>query len=43
MYLATYQEGQGWKGSMRAYGPIDMLPSAQALNYGQAIFEGLKA
>jgi branched-chain amino acid aminotransferase len=25
------------------YGPLSILPSAQVLNYGQAIFEGMKA
>lgn len=28
---------------MQPYGPISLLPSAQVLNYGQAIFEGMKA
>eukprot|EP00951_Prasinocladus_malaysianus_P031792 scaffold306687_cov49-Prasinocladus_malaysianus.AAC.1 len=43
MYVATWTEAQGWQGTLKPYGPLDMLPSAQVLNYGQSIFEGMKA
>ena len=44
MYIATWTAEKGWDaGSLQPYGPIPMLPSAQVLNYGQAIFEGMKA
>lgn len=44
MYVATWTEETGWQeGGLRPYGPLELLPSAQALNYGQAIFEGMKA
>lgn len=33
-----------WKvGGLEPYGPLQLYPSAQALNYGQAVFEGMKA
>ena len=28
---------------IHAYGPIEVIPSALALHYGQSVFEGLKA
>lgn len=48
MFVATWREGadgQGaWsEGELRPYGPLEIMPSAQVLNYGQALFEGLKA
>mmetsp|Transcript_12485 Transcript_12485/g.26921 ORF Transcript_12485/g.26921 Transcript_12485/m.26921 type:complete len:391 (-) Transcript_12485:1463-2635(-) len=44
MYVANWTPEHGWdKGSLMPYGPISMMPSAQVLNYGQAIFEGMKA
>lgn len=42
-FLATYDsEEAGWRGGKQPYGPLSLLPSSQALNYGQSIFEGLK-
>jgi len=42
-FLATYDsEEAGWRGGTQPYGPLSLLPSSQALNYGQSIFEGLK-
>lgn len=41
-YVATWTAEEGWKGSLRPYGPLELLPSAQVLNYGQSIFEGMK-
>ena len=45
MYLATYDvSGDGtWSGGLQDYGPLEIYPSAQVLNYGQSIFEGMKA
>eukprot|EP00798_Chlamydomonas_sp_ICE-L_P016634 gene16634-22882_t len=44
MYISTWTEGTGWdKGSLRPYGPLQLLPSAQVMNYGQGLFEGMKA
>lgn len=44
MYTATWTAENGWtQGQLQPYGPIQMMPSAQVLNYGQAIFEGMKA
>eukprot|EP00877_Chromochloris_zofingiensis_P013018 jgi/Chrzof1/7970/UNPLg00030.t1 len=45
MYVAQWtSEQQGWEaGSLQPYGPIQMYPSAQVLNYGQSVFEGMKA
>ena len=35
---------QTWTTSgLQPYGPLQISPSAQALNYGQAVFEGMKA
>lgn len=44
MYVAQWTLERGWdQGSLQPYGPLQILPSAQVLNYGQAVFEGLKA
>lgn len=43
MYLATCDPSGKWQGEMQPYGPLNMMPSAQVLNYGQAVFEGMKA
>ena len=44
MVTATWTAGEGWHdGTVTAYGPITMLPSAAVLHYAQEIFEGLKA
>jgi hypothetical protein len=44
MFIAEHTAEGGWtEGGMQPYGPISLLPSAQVLNYGQAIFEGMKA
>ena len=44
MVLATWTKGQGWHdGSVRAYGPLSLEPSAAVLHYAQEIFEGMKA
>ncbi len=44
MFIMDYDEGQGWHDArIVPYGPLAVDPSAMALHYGQAIFEGLKA
>ncbi|GAQ81969.1 branched-chain amino acid aminotransferase [Klebsormidium nitens] len=44
MYVATCQLGtEEWRGSLRPFGNMTMSPSAAVLNYGQGVFEGLKA
>lgn len=43
MFVATCGQDGKWTGSMQNYGPMPMHPSAQVLNYGQSIFEGMKA
>lgn len=44
MFLAEHLPGIGWvRHGMRPYGPLSLDPAAQVLNYGQSIFEGLKA
>ena len=43
MYQATFTPAQGWSGQLQPYGPLQLHPSAQVLNYGQSVFEGMKA
>lgn len=44
MFIMDYDEGQGWHDArIVPYAPLAVDPSAMALHYGQAIFEGLKA
>ncbi|EFJ46286.1 branched chain amino acid aminotransferase [Volvox carteri f. nagariensis] len=44
MYVSEWTQDKGWdQGKLVPYGPITIMPSAQVLNYGQAIFEGMKA
>ena len=43
MFLATADSQGVYSGELCPYGPLQMMPSAQVLNYGQAIFEGMKA
>jgi hypothetical protein len=45
MFVATCDAEEGvWKeGSLQPYGPLPLFPSAQVLNYGQSVFEGMKA
>ncbi|MBC7743703.1 MAG: branched-chain amino acid aminotransferase [Flavobacterium sp.] len=43
MFMADYQEGE-WKNlQIMPYAEISINPAASALQYGQAIFEGIKA
>uniref|UniRef100_A0A0E0GFW5 Branched-chain-amino-acid aminotransferase n=1 Tax=Oryza nivara TaxID=4536 RepID=A0A0E0GFW5_ORYNI len=44
MYIAKCgPDGNFSKGEMVPFGPIELSPSAGVLNYGQGLFEGLKA
>lgn len=44
MYVAQWAEDSGWvPGQLQPYGPLQLMPSAQVLNYGQSVFEGMKA
>lgn len=43
MYQATFTPEQGWSGGLEPYAPLQLDPSAQVLNYGQSVFEGMKA
>lgn len=43
MYVATWTEEGGWQGGLQPFGNLEVSPAAQVLNYGQGIFEGMKA
>ena len=43
MFTARYKNGEWSKGEITDYGTITLFPSAVVLNYGQGLFEGLKA
>lgn len=43
MTIATYAKGKWSELTTEPYGEIDMEPASTVLNYGQGIFEGLKA
>ncbi|KAL9251371.1 Branched-chain amino acid aminotransferase 2, chloroplastic-like protein [Drosera capensis] len=43
MYFMKSQGGSFSKGELRQFGNIEIRPSAGVLNYGQGLFEGLKA
>lgn len=44
MYFMKCTRGESFqKGELRRYGNIEMSPAAGVLNYGQGLFEGLKA
>tara|TARA_Y100000590_G_scaffold129160_1_gene147675 strand:- start:502 stop:1536 length:1035 start_codon:yes stop_codon:yes gene_type:complete len=44
MFRAIYpKEGQWSSGELIPYGPIELSPAAGVLNYGQGVFEGMKA
>lgn len=42
-YMKCPQNGKFAKGELRDFGPIELNPSSGVLNYGQGLFEGLKA
>eukprot|EP00210_Caulerpa_lentillifera_P004929 g4703.t1 len=43
MYKATADPSGNFQGGLCPYGALELMPSAQVLNYGQSIFEGMKA
>jgi branched-chain amino acid aminotransferase len=43
MFVSDYKNGKWDKGKLVPFGPLEISPAACALNYGQTIFEGLKA
>lgn len=44
MYRAVYTPEQPcWKGKVEPYSCLQIEPAAQVLNYGQSVFEGMKA
>jgi branched-chain amino acid aminotransferase len=43
MLVARYRDGQWQAPEIEPYGPLSFAPSMSVLNYGQAIFEGMKA
>lgn len=43
MFVMEYQNGSWGEPEIKPYGPIEITPALNALHYGQAIFEGLKA
>ena len=44
MYVATTTADDPWMpGDLRPYGNIEISPAAGVLNYGQGLFEGMKA
>ncbi|MEM9522564.1 MAG: branched-chain amino acid aminotransferase [Pseudomonadota bacterium] len=43
MAIATYRDGQWETPRLTGLDPMQLLPETQALHYGQAIFEGMKA
>ena len=43
MLVARYENGKWQEPEILPYGPMEFAPSISALNYGQAVFEGMKA
>ena len=44
MFIMDYEEGKGWhNATICPYEEISLSPAAMVFNYGQAVFEGLKA
>lgn len=43
MFVSDYKDGNWDEGRLVPFGSIEISPAACALNYGQTIFEGLKA
>jgi len=43
MFIAYYRDGKWDSGTIIEYGTIPLYPSAVVLNYGQGLFEGMKA
>jgi branched-chain amino acid aminotransferase len=43
MFSAEWSHDHWTRGELAPYGPIEILPGARALQYGELVFEGLKA
>jgi len=43
MFMAGWIDGRWGRGELVPYGPIEILPGARALQYGELVFEGMKA
>ncbi|MCT4664081.1 MAG: branched-chain amino acid aminotransferase [Flavobacteriales bacterium] len=43
MFVIEFENGEWNQGTVKPYGPLTIMPSMQALHYGQAFFEGMKA
>ncbi|HEY0090603.1 MAG TPA: branched chain amino acid aminotransferase, partial [Candidatus Lokiarchaeia archaeon] len=43
MFVAEFKDDRWYEGKLLPLGPIQISPAACILNYGQGIFEGLKA
>jgi len=43
MFVADYKDGKWGEGKLLPFGPFEISPGACVLNYGQSIFEGMKA
>ena len=43
MYTVDWSDGAWGRGQLVPYGPIEVLPGARVLQYGELVFEGLKA
>jgi branched-chain amino acid aminotransferase len=43
MFAAEWRDGEWHGGRLLPYGPIELWPGARALQYGELVFEGLKA
>jgi len=43
MFMMNYRDGEWVDARIAPYAPIEILPGAMCLHYGQAIFEGAKA
>lgn len=43
MFVARWRQGSWDRGGITDYGPLSLHPAAAVLNYGQGVFEGMKA
>jgi len=43
MFAAEWSNGSWSRGTLKPFGPIEILPGARALQYAELVFEGLKA
>ena len=43
MFVSNYEDGNWDKGKLKPFGNFEISPAACVLNYGQGIFEGMKA